>query len=409
MDANDSDETGERSDGASGAGRTAEGAGAAGATGAAGAGDRAGGRTGTVDVDRTDTGYRAWLKEAVRKVQADANRSADTHLLRFPLPESWGIDLYLKDESTHPTGSLKHRLARSLFLYGLCNGWIRPGKPVIEASSGSTAVSEAYFAGLIGVPFVAVLPRTTAHEKQRLIEFHGGRCHLVDDPRTVYEVSARLAAETGGHYMDQFTYAERATDWRGNNNIAESMFQQLRRERYPDPAWIVATAGTGGTSATIARYVHYMQHDTRICVADPENSCFFDGWLTGDKSVSCDRGSRIEGIGRPRMEPSFVPGAIDRMMKVPDAASVAAVRALDTAIGRKAGGSTGTGLWSAFKIIAEMVAEGRTGSVVTLICDPGDRYLDKYYSDAWLAAQGLDIAPYAAAIDAFLAHGSWPN
>ena len=84
----------------------------------------------TIDVDRErPRDYRAWLKEAVRKVQADANRSADTHLLRFPLPEHWGIDLYLKDESTHPTGSLKHRLARSLFLYGLCNGWIRPGKP----------------------------------------------------------------------------------------------------------------------------------------------------------------------------------------------------------------------------------------------------------------------------------------
>src|SRR6202007_1306439 len=70
---------------------------------------------GTYDVDRSDAEYRSWLKEPVRKVQADANRSADTHLLRFPLPEQWGIDLYLKDESTHPTGSLKHRLARSLF------------------------------------------------------------------------------------------------------------------------------------------------------------------------------------------------------------------------------------------------------------------------------------------------------
>ncbi len=150
----------------------------------------------TVDVDRSDPAYRAWLKEAVRKVQADANRSADTHLLLFPLPESWGgIDLYLKDESTHPpTGSLKHRLARSLFLYGLCNGWIRPGKPVIEASSGSTAVSEAYFAKLIGVPFIAVMPpRTTSPEKCRLIEFHGGRCHFVDDSRRMYEESARLA------------------------------------------------------------------------------------------------------------------------------------------------------------------------------------------------------------------------
>jgi cysteine synthase A len=368
-----------------------------------------GAATATLDVDRTDPGYRTWLKEAVRRVQADANRSADTHLLRFPLPELWGIDLYLKDESTHPTGSLKHRLARSLFLYGLCNGWIRPGRPVIEASSGSTAVSEAYFADLIGVPFVAVIPRTTSYEKQRLIEFHGGECLLVDDPRTVYDVSARLAAETGGHYMDQFTYAERATDWRGNNNIAESMFQQLKLERYPDPAWIVATAGTGGTSATIARYVHYLQADTRVCVADPENSCFFDGWVSGDKGVSCDRGSRIEGIGRPRMEPSFVTGAIDRMMKVPDAASIAAVRALENAIGRKAGGSTGTGLWSAFKIIAEMVGAGENGSIVTLICDPGDRYLDKYYSDAWLAGQGLDITPYASTIDRFLATGTWPR
>jgi cysteine synthase len=363
--------------------------------------------TATLDVDRSDPVYRGWLKDAVRKVQADSNRSADTHLLSFPLPERWGIDLYLKDESTHPTGSLKHRLARSLFLYGLCNGWIRPGRPVIEASSGSTAVSEAYFAKLIGVPFIAVMPRTTSREKTRLIEFHGGRCHLVDDPRSVYEVSAALAAESGGHYMDQFTYAERATDWRGNNNIAESVYEQMKLERFPEPAWIVATAGTGGTSATIARYVRYMQYDTRVCVPDPENSCFFDGWLRGDNDASSEGSSRIEGIGRPRMEPSFLPSAVDRMMKVPDAAAVAAVRALERAIGRRAGGSTGTGLWSALKIVSEMAAQGRTGSVVTLICDPGDRYLDKYYSDEWLAAQGLDIAPYTQTVDTFLATGDW--
>jgi cysteine synthase A len=150
-----------------------------------------------------------------------------------------------------------------------------------------------------------------------------------------------------------------------------------------------------------------MQHDTRVCVPDPENSCFFDGWTNDDPGASSDCGSRIEGIGRPRMEPSFVPGAIDRMMKVPDAASVAACRALEQAIGRKAGGSTGTGLWSALKIVSEMVAEGRRGSVVTLLCDPGDRYLDKYYSDAWLSAQGLDIAPYAKTIETLLTTGAW--
>ena len=358
-------------------------------------------------VEQANVSDRAWSEWAIGQVEADANRSADTHLHTFPLPPAWGISLYLKDESVHPTGSLKHRLARSLVLYGLCNNLINAGTTLVEASSGSTAVSEAYFARLLNLPFVAVMPASTVREKCELIEFYGGRCHLVEDPTTIYQVAADLAASCGGHYLDQFTYAERATDWRGNNNIAESVYEQLRMERYPEPAWIVATAGTGGTSATIARYVHYMQHDTRVCVADPENSCFFEGWTTGDEEASSDCGSRIEGIGRPRMEPSFVPGAIDRMMKVPDAASIAAVRALEQAIGRKAGGSTGTGLWSALKIVAEMLAAGRTGSVVTLICDPGDRYLDKYYSDAWLAGQGLDIEPYSTAIDAFLATGDW--
>jgi cysteine synthase len=88
---------------------------------------------------------RSWTALAVHRLEADARRSADTHLVKLPL--SGPVDLYLKDESTHPTGSLKHRLARSLFLYALCNGWIGPATTVVEASSGSTAVSEAYLRG----------------------------------------------------------------------------------------------------------------------------------------------------------------------------------------------------------------------------------------------------------------------
>jgi cysteine synthase A len=359
-----------------------------------------------LDIDRSDPAYRRWLREAVAKVHADANRSADTHLLSVPLPADWGVDLYLKDESTHPTGSLKHRLARSLFLYALCNGWIRPGCPVIEASSGSTAVSEAYFARLIGVPFVAVMAHGTVQAKVDLIEFQGGRCHLVDDPSEVYEAATRLARETGGHYMDQFTYAERATDWRGNNNIAESIFRQLAAERHPVPAWIVATAGTGGTSATLARYVRYAQATTGICVADPENSAFFPGWRDADPGATTGTGSRIEGIGRQRVEPSFVPGAIDRMMRVPDAASIACIRVLERLLGRRAGASTGTGLWAAFRIISEMREHGERGSVVGLLCDPGERYVEKYYSDDWLADQGIVIEPYLERVERFLSKGT---
>jgi cysteine synthase len=358
--------------------------------------------------DRTDAACQAdrdWVHAAIAKVEADANRSADTHLLVFPLPAEWGIDLYLKDESTHPTGSLKHRLARSLFLYALCNGWVREGRPVIEASSGSTAVSEAYFARMLGLPFIALMPASTSKEKIALIEFYGGSCHLVEDPTQVVAQSRRLAADTGGHFMDQFTYAERATDWRGNNNIAESIFGQLARERHPVPCWIVVGAGTGGTSATIGRYVRYRRLPTRLCVVDPENSAFFRGWADRDPGYTTGCGSRIEGIGRPSVELSFVPGIVERMIQVPDGASIAAMRMLARRTGHRAGGSTGTNLWGAFRVIADLRASGVPGSVVTLLCDGGERYSHTYYDDGWLRAQDISLEPYQGALDSFLSTG----
>jgi cysteine synthase len=345
---------------------------------------------------------RTWVNAAIEAIEADVQRSADTHLLRFPLPRSWSVDLYLKDESTHPSGSLKHRLARSLFLYGLCNGWIGEGTTVVEASSGSTAVSEAYFAKLIGLPFVAVMPSTTSPEKIALIERQDGTCHLVDDPATVYAEAARLAAECNGHYLDQFTYAERATDWRGNNNIAESIFEQMNRERYPIPEWVVIGAGTGGTSATIGRYVRFRRHSTQLCVVDPENSVFADFFDTGDPSLTLLRGSLIEGIGRPRVEPSFVPEIVDRVIRVPDAASIACVRLFERVLGRRVGGSTGTNLWGCFQLVAQMRATACAGSIVTLLCDDGTRYAHTYFDAEWLQRQGMDPTPYEGLLDLLL-------
>ena len=359
------------------------------------------------DVDRSSPEDRAWAAWAVSVVEAEARRTADTHLLKLPLPAGWDVDVYLKDESTHTSGSLKHRLARSLFLFALCNGWLHEGSTVVEASSGSTAISEAYFARLLGLPFVAVVPRGTSAEKLRLIEQQGGRCHLVEHAGKVYAEARRVASDAGGHYLDQFTYAERATDWRGNNNIAESIFAQMSLEPHPVPAWVVLGAGTGGTSATIGRYLRYRGHPTGVCVVDPEGSAFFDGWRDADPSVETGRGSRVEGIGRPRMEPSFVPTVVDRMMRVPDAASVAGARVLLELTGRRAGASTGTNLYGALKLACDMRSSGVPGSVVTLLCDEGGRYADSYFDDDWVAGQGLELEPWLDRFRRAVAEGAW--
>ncbi|WP_063045386.1 PLP-dependent cysteine synthase family protein [Nocardia pseudovaccinii] len=350
---------------------------------------------------------RAWVDNAVRLIEADTQRSADTHLIRYPLSAAWQVQLYLKDESTHITGSLKHRLARSLFLYAICNGWVTEGTTVVEASSGSTAVSEAYFAKLLGLDFVAVMPASTSPQKIELIEAQGGRCHFVQRAPDMYTEAARLAAECGGHFMDQFTHAERATDWRGNNNIAESIFQQMELEAHPVPDWIVVGAGTGGTSATIGRYIRYHRYPSKLAVVDPENSAFYGGYETADAGYQTGMPSRIEGIGRPRVEPSFIGQVVDRMIEVPDVASIATARLASRVIGRRVGGSTGTNLWGAFALIAEMISAGRSGSVVTLLCDGGDRYAGTYFDDSWVQAQGMNLTEPAAILEKFAATGIW--
>ncbi|KAF1699393.1 cysteine synthase [Pseudoxanthomonas jiangsuensis] len=357
---------------------------------------------------------RDWVAAAIRKIEADFNRSADTHLIPVPLPGWPGIDVYLKDESSHPTGSLKHRLARSLFLYALANGWLREGSTVVEASSGSTAVSEAYFARLLGLPFIAVMPAATSPEKIAAIEFQGGRCHLIESACSINAESARLARETGGHFMDQFTYAERATDWRANNNIAESIFKQMAEEPHPVPAWIVCGPGTGGTSATLGRYVRYRRHDTRVLCADPETSVFFDYYVgaregRADASLALPGGSRIEGIGRPRVEPSFIASCVDAMVKVPDALSLAAMRHVSAVLGRRVGGSTGTNFVGVLRAAQAMRAAGQGGSIVSILCDSGERYAHSYYDPAWYGRHGIEVEAADRAVAEAVAGGALPG
>ena len=343
-----------------------------------------------------------WVKTAINKIESDYQRSADTHLHRLDVPRFEGIDLYLKDESTHPTGSLKHRLARSLFLYALCNGKLREGMTVIEASSGSTAVSEAYFARMLGLPFLAVMPRSTAQTKIRQIELYGGRCHFVDSSPQMHGKAVRLAREIGGYFMDQFTYAERATDWRGNNNIAESIFRQMSRETHAIPTTMVMSAGTGGTSATLGRYILYKGYETELVVVDPENSVFYDSFMNKDRSLTSTASSRIEGIGRPKVEHSFQPDVITRMIQVPDTASVATILWLEALTGRKAGASTGTNLWGALQVAEQMMDDGQEGSIVTLVCDSGQRYLDTYYDPQWVAEHIGNVQPHLEPLNRWL-------
>jgi cysteine synthase A len=342
-----------------------------------------------------------WAAAAIRRLDAERDAAGPTPLIRFPLPRDWGVTLHLKDESAHPTGNLKHRAARALFRHAIATGRITEGTTVVEATGGNAAVSQAFMARLLGLPYLAVMPGKDDPARAEPVRALGGEVRFVTPPLAIYDAARKLAADMGGCYLDQFTWAERALDWRGDDLAAE-LFAQV-----PDPVWAVVGAGTGATSASLGRHIRYHGLATRLAVVDPENSAYFPGWSTGAHDYATGMPSRIEGIGRPRMEPGFLPSLPDLMMPVPDAASVAAARAVRAATGLAVGASTGTNLWGALYLVARMRERGERGAVVTLICDAGERHLRGCHDDGWAADKGLDPAPHAAAIGRFLATGAW--
>lgn len=353
------------------------------------------------EAPNADAAWARWAADRIR----EAHGTGETPLVEFELPTNLGVRLVFKDESAQPSGSLKHRLAASLTMFGVCNGDIGPRSTLVDASSGSTAVSEAFFARALGLRFVAVVPAGTSASKISLIEEMGGSVELADSPDAASRLAERMGTEPDHVYLDQFGNASVRTDWR-NGNLASALFSQFREESLPDPDWVVVGAGTGGTSSTFARHIRYTGLQTQVAVADPEGSAYYPCWLHRDRT-QLGRPSRIEGIGRPTVEASFIPQLIDEVIPIPDAWSVAGMLVLGE-FGITAGPSTGANLMAAIRIATQMQQEGTRGMIASVICDSAARYRETYFSDDWLVGQGIRLGDRVAELKAFLEGSARP-
>ncbi|MEU0812080.1 pyridoxal-phosphate dependent enzyme [Streptomyces sp. NPDC005970] len=350
----------------------------------------------------------AWAADAIRRLRAEGRGSGPTPLRPLPLPALPDVRVYLKDESAHPTGSVKHRLVRAMFHEAIATGRITADTTVVAATGGAVAVAGAHFARLLDLPFLAVVPAKTPADTLARVEREGGRWQMAEQPPAAVQEEARAVAERlGGHFLDHFTDAEPALAASREPTIADEIFTQLREEPYPVPAWIVTGAGTGATSASIGRHLRHHGHPTRLAVVDPENSAYFPAWASGCRDYATGMPSRIPGIGRPRTEPGFLPTVIDLVIPVPDAASLAALRWLHDTAAVLAGPAAGTGLWGVCHLVARMRESGARGSVVGLVGDHAEPYRNTHLDPEWVRARGLDPAPYAGVVERFAATGEW--
>ncbi len=310
-----------------------------------------------------------------------------------------GIPFYFKDEAAHPTGSLKHRLARSLFLYALCNGRLRVGP-----DGGRCLLWQHRDLG--GVVRTAAWPALHRGDAGLYGAGQDPGCGVAGRKVRSGRGSRRrsMRERRGMPRKGPATWTNSAWPSEQPTGVATTISPNRSWPRWPakpdpEPAWIVCGVGTGGTSATIGRFLRYKKLGTRLCVAEPTGSAFARGWKHRDRGALANASTVIEGIGRPQGRALLpVRGGghgdrserrrLDRRRLANSSAFSAAAMAA-----HPAPTSSPACNWQ-----PRCAPAARRGSIVSLLCDLGERYDETLFDRAWLVGHGLDIEPRLRAL-----------
>jgi cystathionine beta-synthase len=296
--------------------------------------------------------------------------------------------LFLKLENQNPGGSIKDRIGRSMILAAEADGKIAPGDTLIEATAGNTGLGLALVAAQKGYSLVIVVPDKMAQEKIFQLRAMGaevittrsdvGKGH----PEYYQDMAERLAAENGWFYVNQF--GNPANPQAHEETTGPEILEQLKSIGLKPDA-MVCGVGSGGTITGLSRCFADRSPDTELVLADPEGSILAHYIETGE--VSDDAGSwMVEGIGE-----DFLPDVCD-LSRTKTAVTVSDEEAFFTARevlekeGILAGSSSGTLIAAALRW-ARAQTEPKT--VVTFVCDSGNKYLSKMFNDFWMLDNGF--------------------
>jgi len=288
--------------------------------------------------------------------------------------------LAVKVEAQNPGGSVKDRVGLAMINEAERRGVLRPGGVIIEATAGNTGVGLAIVAAVRGYRCIFVLPDKMSAEKIALLKAYGAEVVITptsvapDSPESYNGVADRLAREIPGAWRpNQFTNL-------ANPDIHyHTTGPEIWEQTEGRITAFVSGVGTGGTISGVARYLKERKPDVRIIGADPEGSV-----LSGDTPKSW----KVEGIGEDFVPRTFNSQLVDEWIRISDAESFHYARELARREGILAGGSSGTNLAAALRYARRCTKDDL---IVVLVCDTGRNYLSKFYDDAWLAANKLQL------------------
>jgi cysteine synthase A len=308
--------------------------------------------------------------------------------------EITGCEILAKAEFMNPGQSVKDRAALYIVRDAEAKGLLRPGGRIVEGTAGNTGIGLAMVARALGYTCTIVIPRTQSQEKKDAIRLYGAELVEVDavpyaNEMNYVKYSGRLAAEldakepNGAVWANQFdNVANREAHVRGTG-------PEIWRQTGGKVDGFVSAVGSGGTLAGVAMALRERKPNVRIGLADPYGASLFSYYTEGE--LKSEGGSISEGIGQGRITANLEGLTVDHAYRISDEEMLLTIYDLLEHEGLVMGGSTGVNVAGAIRMARDM---GPGHTIVTLLCDHGQRYQSKIFNPAFLREKGLPTPPW---------------
>lgn len=316
----------------------------------------------------------------------------NTPLIRLKAAsEATGCEILGKAEFLNPGQSVKDRAALWIIRQAEREGKLKPGGVIVEGTAGNTGIGLALVAQALGYRTVIVIPETQSQEKKDALRLLGAE--LVEVPAAPYKnpnnyvrLSGRLAAQLAESEPNGAIWANQFDNIANRQAHIDSTAPEIWRDTDGKVDGFVCAVGSGGTLAGVAEGLRRVKPDVKIGLADPEGAALYSYYTTGE--FASPGSSITEGIGQGRITVNLEGFTPDYAYRIADSEAIPLVFDLIEQEGLCLGGSSGVNIAGAIRLAKDL---GPGHTIVTILCDYGNRYQSKLFNPDFLRSKSLPV------------------
>lgn len=306
--------------------------------------------------------------------------------------ERTGCRILGKAEFLNPGGSVKDRTALGIIRAAEATGELRPGGRIVEGTAGNTGIGLTLLANALGYKSTVVMPISQSKEKIDTLELLGADLHLVpatsySEPGHYIHTAQRLAEKYAGSEPAGAIWARQFDNLANMGIHRDTTGEEIWAQTEGKVDGFICAVGTGGTLAGVSHALKSHRPDITIGLADPQGASLYHYYQDGRLAASAGN-SIVEGIGINHVTGNIAEAQVDTAFMISDEEALPLLFDLLQHEGLCLGGSAGINIAGAVRL-AEQMGPGHT--IVTILCDYGNRYQSKLFNPAFLHNKGLPV------------------